>query len=303
MTAETTTILSYNVASALSDGQKALAVLEQIDFHQPTVAIFPEAYLVGDGGINENFLADLQSKKRDYVFAQIDQEVSDRRPDARGLLIIAKRELTTGLGPVKLSGRFAMTAQMYDPASGEPFTFFGQHGNDKNEQLRIEDTRAFLDHYLPLETDDTGVTRIARPTAVAGDFNSMNPKGFLPRALRALGPAVNALPSVSPNPSERQPWLKRNASTAQRLSQMAIGTPLAMLSEVGLEDIDDTNEPTMRKMGIAVKLDHILTSRHFETVGHRVVRGLTVDGDVNGEPLSDHDLIVGALYLPTQPSR
>lgn len=293
MTRETVTVMSYNVAGALSDGDKAMAVLDQVELHNPTVAVFPEAYRSGHDNIHEHVFEDLESMG--YAFASVDQEVSDPRPDARGILVVAKKELVAGLGSIPLAGRYAIKADMYNPGTDKPMLFFGHHGNDKNEALRVEDLDALIRDYLPLATDADGHRNITDPTIYAGDGNTMRRGGVLPAALRAAGPFVRRLPSVEPNPDVEQSGLKRKASLAQRLSEMAIGDADAMLEEIGLRDIDPYNEPTMRKFGLAVKIDHIRASEHFDPIIHRVVQGITVDGDVNGEPLSDHDMLIGVV--------
>lgn len=294
MATETVSVLAYNVSDALSNGQKMPALLDQVTIHQPSVAVFSEAYKAETGILDDAFE---DFDMLGYLPMRIDQEAVDDRPDAHGLVVIARRELLDKLGPVKLADRYALLARMVTPETNEPFTFIGHHGNDKNDELRTADVQSLIDHILRLKMTENGSPTVVRPTIYAGDHNTMPRKGILPAVLRAAGPFVDALPSVPPNPAEKQPWLKKKAGLAQRLSRMAIGEPLEMLRAVGLEDIDTTNEPTMRKMGLAVKIDHILASRHFEVVGHQVLRGITVDGDVNGERLSDHDAILGTLHL------
>lgn len=295
MAIESSTVLAYNVSDALSDATRLPALLDQVRQHEPTVAVFSEAYK-SNMGPTPGALEDLE--RLGYVVAHTNQEVFDERPDAHGLVVIARAEQLNRIRIVTMASRFAIKAEMVAKNSEKPYVFVGYHGNDKDDKSRVKDVSGLLDHVLPLTTLESGHQVVTNPTLLGGDLNTMDPHHLLAKALRSTRLVVDLFPSLPPNPAEKQPILQRKASIAQRLSRMAIGEPLEMLRAVDLKDIDPRNESTIRKVGLAVKIDHILASRHFDVIEHQVLRGITVDGDVSGEPLSDHDAILGKVLLP-----
>lgn len=222
-------------------------------------------------------------------------EGDGKRPDAHGIMMIAKRERLKTRGPesmhvVRLAGRCAIVAEMVDQETGEEYITVGHHGNDIGEDERLADNAALA----KIITDERGELRW--PIIVLTAANTMERKGLMPHLLWMAGPVVRMkwlgplrnlkwLQPVPPNPKNPPKGLKRYLSVAQRLSSMAKGTTYKAYEKLGLRNADPTMEPTLAQIRdlIKVKTDHLLLSKEFKVLNHAVkrIRGTEDVGNVS----------------------
>lgn len=289
-----TTVLAYNIKDGFNDSERAPRLMATFDQVDPDVAVFSEAYAVGNftncAEVAEDF------HERGYMVSDIGQDVEPDRGDLHGLVVVARNERVQRIDVVQLAGRYALAATMKDEETDRQYRFVGAHGDDRSEQSRLASTEALLD-YLEAETD--------MPTVYAGDLNTMRRGSMVARALRLARPAALLLPSAPPDPGNPTKGLKRVGSLAQRVTAMAKGGPLELLGQHGFYDADPTDTPTMIERGLAVKLDHIMLSgmgedgagRHFHVEEHTVHAPNAAERAGLYDPASDHRAISARLRL------
>ncbi|HSX06049.1 MAG TPA: hypothetical protein VLF69_06310 [Candidatus Saccharimonadales bacterium] len=293
-------IASCNVKDALANADRSLELLDWVAMEQPAVAVFTEAYPASDPG--DLPVAVAEFRRMGYAVRHVRQEISDDRPDAHGILMIAKKDQMRSrrIKVIKLAGRRALLAQMRDgdEETGEAYDVFGHQGNDRDDKWRLADIQA-------LGRCIFGGAERGRPmpTAVVTG-NTVERRGLVPHCLSAAGRVINKfverglLPSAPPNPNDPPAGLKRGINVAQRLGLMASGKAYRALQRLTLQNADPSMQPTMRKYGLPVKTDHIFITPEFAVLKHQV-QPLEAARDVQtpSVPLT-HCALLATVTLP-----
>jgi len=298
-------IAAWNIKDALSDdarnenSQKTRAqmVVESLTINHPPydAVVLSEAYHAEDRAKAVPWLKEL-SRSGNYTVFAVDEERFDDRPDAHGVALLVKKELLVRDPTfIPLAGRYALRATLRDSISQQPYHLFGYHGNDKNEELREADARRLGD-YLPLEGG-----QLVEPTVLAGDLNAMEGSSATAVALKGLRPFARLLPAEAPDPNNPPRTfvqkVKRVGSLTQRSTEMAIGRTMALYQSYGFKNADKNMIPTISERGLSLKLDHILTSRHFVYKDHFVHLPNAAEQRGIYTPASDHRAISALLRV------
>jgi endonuclease/exonuclease/phosphatase family metal-dependent hydrolase len=245
-------IASWNTEDALSKAPKFEAVVERIKSIDADVVSLAEAF-------SETALCDSSSREADCLMAARTMLAvagygsyfglyhdTDGRKDRHGFMILSRTEhaddewLNFDLGSRQACGLYA----------GElGLTVAGVHFDDRRETGRLNQAGSLLQQ---LYSDE--------PNVIMGDLNTMHHSDNRAAALRMVGPIARRLPSI--DPGEPKPDGKvsrivhRAGSLSSRLSSMASGYTMDVLTTNGYRDADDAHRPTMK----FVQLDHIMTN-------------------------------------------
>ena len=264
-------VRGWNILDGFSDSQRGPEILDVINWREPTVAVFPEAWQESKPELLGDVEAKLASK---YVVIRTLYDDTDGREDRHGLLGIVRKDCQDAdIEPsiVSLGSRNAVRLPVIDPDTKTRCDVFGIHFDDRTEERRIGQASALC----------TIIDR-GKPTVVVGDFNSMHYEDVRARVLRGLGPMARRIPSIDPSPEANPPKLKRIGSLAQRLTGMATGTTLQIMKDAGFVDVDQRHRATKG----FVQLDRVMVSG-AEVVIQGLYRG--------SRRLSDHNAIVAHL--------
>jgi endonuclease/exonuclease/phosphatase family metal-dependent hydrolase len=288
----TISAVAWNVKDGLGDPNRASQIVDTITAQNPTVAFFSEAYNPHNPGVIDYALEDLEA--RGYTALAVAQEKDGDRPDAHGIVMIAKAEKSPQIQVIELAGRYALLAEMYDDATAEDYDVFGHHGNDINEAARLADI-AELGRYFDLQDGE-----FRTPTMVLTDGNTLKRSGVLPNLLYAARPVARMLPATPPDPNNPPHGIGRLGSLAQRTSAMATGSAYGSYEAYGLSNADPAMEPTIKQRGIPLKLDHIWHSPQLEVLDHTVYPYEKIAIAGIEEFVSDHKEISAELRLQPQ---
>jgi endonuclease/exonuclease/phosphatase family metal-dependent hydrolase len=235
-------VLAWNIADGFSDEARAAGILQTVQEHEPTAAVFSEAWHEGD----ERVLEHVVEKLEDFGYVVTPQlyEDAEARDDRHGMVGIVRSEaVDRPATAVRLAGRNAIHLSMADPRDGASIDFFGVHFNDRGERGRMEQAQALLD-----------IVGDARPVIIGGDFNAMYHRGVWPRALAQTTPLSRHVPEINYAPGYKPPKVHHFLDRLRRAGEMACGATLQAFSDVGFQDTHPAHRPTVGPFN----LDHIL---------------------------------------------
>lgn len=288
-------IAAWNVKDGFSDPDRIPVLRAAIDRHRPDVMVFSEAYAAAATAQLDNVFEDFD--KRDYAFGHTLYEDDDARKDRHGLIVIASKELLSGpFAALRLASRYALQAWLTDPATEEAVSFTGAHFDDRSEDRRLGMVQALKPHIAP-----EGM--VLEPVVLAGDLNSMHRTDPLARKLRTLRPLrpLLKLLSIEPDPTNPIGGVRRKASLAYRLTDMATGKTMAELESWGLRDADPGHVPTIPAEKPTAQLDHVLVSRRIHVVRYDVMDYNAAADHGIYQPVSDHRGIAATLAITREP--
>jgi endonuclease/exonuclease/phosphatase family metal-dependent hydrolase len=277
-------IASWNTEDALSKAQKFEAVVERVKSVDADVVSLSEAF-------SETALCDPSSREATCLVAARTMlavagygsffglyQDTDGRKDRHGLMMLSRTEheddawLNFDLGSRQAAGLYVGELSL---------TVVGLHLDDRKEITRIAQANSLLDQ---LDDDE--------PNVVMGDLNTMHRGDRRATVLRTMGPLARRLPSTDPGDPKPNGKVSRivhrTGSLSSRLSSMASGYTMDILTNNGYRDADPSHQPTMK----FVQLDHVMTN--FTSVPTELsVTGFEVHADTSDE--SDHRLISATI--------
>jgi endonuclease/exonuclease/phosphatase family metal-dependent hydrolase len=245
-------IASWNTEDGLSKAHKFEAVVERIKSIDADVVSLAEAF-------SETALRDCSSKEANCLVAARTMLAvagygsyfglyhdTDGRKDRHGFMMLSRTEhaddewLDFDLISRQACGLYVGALSL---------TVAGVHFDDRREIRRVEQVGSLLQQLYGDE-----------PNVIMGDLNTMHRGDSRAAALRMVGPITRRLPSTDPGEPKPDGKVSRIAhragSLSSRLSGMASGYAMDVLTNVGYRDADPDHRPTMK----FVQLDHIMTN-------------------------------------------
>lgn len=251
-------LASWNVEGRLSGYVKngrgsAEHILEGIEALDADIIILPEAFLEEPAPGVDDRLAGMGYAVYDMAYGDDDRDWSQEFMGKMNYLRVLSRLAISQLEEVAWAGKRRLVSfHVNDPESEDEILVLPTHLDDRSENQRLD------------QVDDaaTYVEKADMPTAMLGDFNAM----WRRKRARLFGSrAMRFIASHIPHEGMR--------NKAIQFTDMATGTTLQRLADVGLRDADARLRPTVTpKMRAAPfmpsvplgQIDHILVSKELE---------------------------------------
>ena len=129
-------IMSWNIADAFSEEERARKVLRVVGAAKPTVGVFPEAWQEGQESLLDLVEEDLD--KQGYRVTRALYEDDVKRRDRHGILGIVQEEASSDRfsHAVRLAGRNALRLTVVDPETENELDCWGVHYDDRSPRHR-----------------------------------------------------------------------------------------------------------------------------------------------------------------------
>ena len=283
-------LATWNVAKGLRDENQS-QILEGIKKLGSDVIVISEAFKTTIASPEE------QRQQYDDIFGEIEGFALDngyeqvigypyvdypKPPEAVGDevygLVLSRTAINlNNVEMIRMGGRNALNLELLYPTEDNKtiaIQAIAVHLDDRNEDLRRMAMDSLPEHLIP-----------SRPKVILGDFNAMHGDTPIARLLRTKPARVIANNSFP----------KRARTITTRAVEMANGSVMASLENMGFRDADRFSQPTYRLGRIAVgQLDHIMIA-NSETV--HIVATQTKVRNFKG---SDHKAISSVIHVDRQ---
>lgn len=277
-------LASWNVEGRLSGYVKngrgsAEHILEGIEALDADIIILPEAFLEEPAPGVDDRLAGMGYAVYDMAYGDDDRDWSQEFMGKMNYLRVLSRLAISQLEEVAWAGKRRLVSfHVNDPESEDEILVLPTHLDDRSENQRLD------------QVDDaaTYVEKADIPTAMLGDFNAM----WHRKRARLFGSrAMRFIASHIPHEGMR--------NKAVQFTDMATGTTLQRLADVGLRDADVRLRPTVTpKMRAAPfmpsvplgQIDHILVSKELEATDFKVYPDMG----------SDHRAVAATIVIKEQ---
>lgn len=241
-------IAAWNMRQAFSDPDRAADATEAVKKLDADIAILTEAYV--EDRLDDRDLSSLKNAGYEDVHVEYDDcyAYRDGRLKQR-LLILSRLAMESQVEKTGIRNSALVDIEDFE---GSPLQIIGVHFDDRREQDRLSAVDA-------LQASPN--THLGHGTILAGDLNTMHSD-----SLRAMALRSRMFGSIA----ERVPH-KRTKGLSTRVHEMAYGTTIEHLGELGLESADTRRRATIGLGRIALfQIDHIMHSsdlqpRDFQT--------------------------------------
>ena len=225
-------LAAWNLARGLSSYEKHTQIEQGLETLNADIVILGEA-IDNTGKIrNEQYAQELGYDSITLPYSDL-----EAHPSGEQYITLLSRVALKEVVSVYLGSRNAVKATLVDSSGLETLDIYGAHFDDRSEATRLGMARAFLSLIEP-----------GTRTVLVGDLNAMPANSKTARVLRSR--SIRAAATLVPH--------ARTKSLATRLTDMAAGDVMTLLEASGFQDADQSNQPTIKKAGLRVMLDHIM---------------------------------------------